>query len=118
MKDVNTLYHNDFGIAFRWKNIPERLHMVQLVFRDTGFLLDKKSIQKFANQIHKSMGSQNSACGQCDLNRSCRSILLETPMEHLTMAISLDELDQLNDLVQGTLFQLELEHYLAQLSLN
>ena len=44
MKDIELIYTNSLGIAFRWKsNSSKTINKVQFIFRDTGLLLSQIS---------------------------------------------------------------------------
>lgn len=114
MHDINPIYHNPFGIAFQWKrNSVKPIKKVQLVFRDTGLLLSMDELVRFSNSIKSTFeeGRQN-LCQDCQNNDSCRSLLLDTPAPQVTLAVSKNELYAVQDLVEGTLFQLSLDNFL------
>ena len=110
MRDIDTIYHNNFGIAFRWVTETSKPNKkIQLVFRDMGFMLSKNELLLFAENI-KGASNLDSYC-ECE-HQQCRDLLLETPLSQLSLAINHEELNVLYDLVQGTLFKLNLEGYL------
>jgi len=78
--------------------------------------LSKEEIAYFLNQVVIARTKQ--PCGGCRLGADCRSMLLQTPLSKVSMAISLNELDEIEDLLKGTLFQLELNAYLLQVFKN
>ena len=106
MENINTIYYNDYGIAFLWKKGSVKDHKrVQLVFRDTGLYLTTKQLVSFSSTIDKTISKPN-MCKNCKDNDSCKSILLETPASQISFAMSYIELKQVQDLLKGTLFQL------------
>lgn len=43
MEDINTIYYNDLGIAFKWKRCAAKdFNKIQLVFKNTGLFLTPK----------------------------------------------------------------------------
>ena len=53
MREIEQIYHNNFGIAFYWKqNSQTILDKVQLVFKETGFYLSKEELNIFADNIN------------------------------------------------------------------
>jgi len=48
----------------------------------------------------------------------CHKFLLKTPFEAIELAVTEKEVYQIKDLVQGTLFQLNLNKYLRELCKN
>jgi len=111
MDDVALIYHNNLGIAFRWKKyIPNTdTRRVQIVFKDMGFYLLPEEIQDFSHNI-KTAKYYN--CGNCNNHKNCRNILLRSPLEKMDFAVTALELEQISDLIEGTLFKLVLEDYL------
>lgn len=113
MQDIYPIYHNPFGVAFQWKrNNARDIKKVQLVFRDTGLLLSKNELIDFKKNIQCTMKS-NTTCKECQNNESCRALLLDTPAPQVTLAMNRKELKAVHDLVEGTLFQLNLDNYLS-----
>ena len=111
MDEVAIIYHNKLGIAFRWKNNlpnadPAR---IQMVFKDLGFYLLPEEIKRFSGNIQ---AAKYYNCGNCSSEKSCRNILLRSPLEKMDFAVSAVELEQISDLIEGTLFKLNLENYL------
>lgn len=106
MDDIHTIYYNNFGIAFQWKrNLGKNIHKVQLVFRDTGLFLSKEELVLFNKQIRSTLlGSKK--CNNCTSKNTCRSTLLETPISQVSFAVSKNDLLELENLVEGTIFQL------------
>lgn len=116
MHDINPIYHNKFGVAFQWKrNRARDIKKIQMVFRDTGLLLTHEELVQFSRHIKCTMDS-NTLCSDCSENESCRALLLDTPAPQVSLAMSKKELVAVNDLVQGTLFQLDLDHMLGDIA--
>lgn len=112
MKDINPIYTNKFGVAFQWKRgLAKHLGKVQVIFRDTGLLLSKDELKVFAQCVENTK-KENGLCGQCQHEEECRGLLLDTPAPQITLAVSYTELEAIQDLVEGTLFQLNLDNYL------
>lgn len=117
MEPIKQLYHNDFGVAFYW--IKEEVILsdkVQLVFKETGFYLSYSELLQFSDNIAATC--RNISCSDCELRQQCHKYLLLTPFSGLELAVSEDEAFQLNDLVKGTLFQMELNAYLKDICKN
>ena len=112
MEDINTIYYNNFGIAFYWKRCTVKdFKKIQLVFRDTGLLLTPNELVKFSKNIDQSLNSSCS-CVDCMEYKTCRSLLVEAPNPQITFAMSYTELKEIQDLIKGTLFQLGLNKIL------
>ncbi|CAM3555118.1 hypothetical protein ZORO111903_19650 [Zobellia roscoffensis] len=115
MEDINPIYHNPFGVAFQWKRPTAKdQKKVQIVFRDTGLLLSQNELVQFKRNIECTMKS-NSPCIDCQQHDTCRSLLLDTPAPQITLAMNQKELSAVQDLVDGTLFQLNLDSYLNEM---
>lgn len=109
MEDIFKVYDNEIGIAFKWQRNAD---LIQVIFRDIGFLLSIKEIALFLNQVLEA--KQKQVCEGCKLGEECRSMLLKTPSSKVGIAISLNELDEVEDLLRGTLFQERLDAYLER----
>ncbi len=112
MQEINPIYNNIFGVAFQWKgSITKDIKKVQLVFRDTGLLLSHEELLQFSKNI--TFTKKNSPmCTDCTHNESCRALLVDSPAPQVTFALNAKELEAIEDLVKGTLFQLNLDSYL------
>ncbi|WP_394748191.1 hypothetical protein [Spongiimicrobium salis] len=115
MNDIVTLYHNAFGVAFYWKrNEVPLTKRIQIIFRDTGLLITPRELNIFAQLILQAR-KEGTACENCPMNENCRSWLVNTPAAQITLAMNAKELDAIEDLVEGTLFQLGLNAMLGKL---
>ncbi len=112
MQDINTIYQNSFGIAFQWKRCAEKDHKkIQVVFRNTGLFLKEEELKLFSRQIGCTV-KREGLCADCKENKECRSLLVETPAPQIAFAVSHAELHQMQDLIDGTIFQLGLNEIL------
>lgn len=50
--------------------------------------------------------------GDCAHNEPCRPLLVDSPAPQVTFAMNAKELEAIEELVEGTLFQLRLDNYL------
>ena len=114
MEDIFKIYDNKIGISFQWKEVQSNL--TQVIFRDTGFHLSEDEIALFIEKIIDA--KQQKTCFRCEAGEYCKSILLQTPSNKVSMAVSLVELGQIEDLLRGTLFQLKLNGYLNDICKN
>ncbi|MDD7884764.1 hypothetical protein [Flavivirga sp. 57AJ16] len=112
MEDINTIYYNNFGIAFHWKRCAVKdFKKVQLIFRDTGLLLTPNELVEFSKNIDWSLNN-NCSCVDCMEYKARRSLLVEAPNPQITFAMSYTEIKEIQDLVKGTLFQMGLNKLL------
>jgi len=112
MKQIEKIYGNDFGMAFFWvRNQSVLSDKVQLVFKETGFYFSHSEMRIFLDCINDSR-KRNARCEDCEVKQQCAKFLLKTPYEPIDLAVSMKELELLDDLVKGALFRIELEHYL------
>ena len=112
MEDINTIYYNNFGIAFQWKKCAVKdIMKIQLVFRETGLFLTTDELIRFSKNIDRSLNS-NCSCIDCMEYETCKSILVEAPNPQTTFAMSYKEIQEIQDLVKGTLFQMGLDKIL------
>jgi len=114
MDEVYTIHYNSFGIAFKWKRCPSKdFNKIQLVFRNTGLFLTLKELQHFSNLIEKTL-TKPLTCNDCKKNNSCKSILLESPIPQISYVMTHHELLEIQDLINGTLFQFGLDDVLKK----
>ncbi len=113
MDGVFKVYDNEIGISFRWQKTAK---LIQVIFRDIGFHLSVLEIENFLDQVIDS--KQKQVCMGCQYGKDCRSMLLRTPSSKVSIAVSLNELNQIEDLLRGTLFQADLEQYLNKVCKN
>ena len=117
MQQIAQIYFNDFGVAFYWKKEEEILEdRIQLVFKETGFYLSKVELDCFLDLIDTTF--EKNKCTSCGMKNKCHKFLLKTPCENIDLAVSKKELMQIKDLVQGTVFQIQLDHYLREICKN
>ncbi|MGR7812705.1 hypothetical protein [Lacinutrix undariae] len=116
--DIHKIYHNKFGIAFKWLQpvSKQKRNKVQIVFRDMGFYLTHKEVQQFYNCICDSQESEPCSC--CKTDCDTRNILIKTPSSKIDIALNAEELILVEDLIKGTLFQLDLDDYLMNVCKN
>lgn len=117
MKEIEQIYFNDFGVAFHWRKGDEILtDKVQLVFKETGFYLTENKIKEFTTIINTACNETE--CSGCNMRSSCYRYLLKTPLKGVDLAVSKNELYLIKDLVEGTLFNLNLLEYLNNVCKN
>ena len=118
MQEIKQIYHNHLGTAFYWrKDNGLVLDKIQLVFREMGFYFTSHELQLFKRCIEDSY-NQNNCCEDCELKNKCHKFLLKTPCSQIDLAVSMKELDAVKDLVEGTLFKINLDNYLYGEGMN
>ncbi|MDT0687874.1 hypothetical protein [Autumnicola psychrophila] len=117
MDDVDLIYHNKFGIAFRWNNSELKAdpNRIQIIFKDMGFYLLREEILQFSSNIKL---AEKRSCSNCQNPENCRNILLRSPLQKMDFTVSSEELEQISELIEGTLFRLNLLHYLDDICKN
>ncbi len=55
---------------------------------------------------------QEACCNNCKQNTHCRSLLLKTPSEKIDLAVNREELTQIKQLLNGTIFKVEQKEFL------
>lgn len=116
MREVEQIYYNEFGVAFHWKkNNTVLKDKVQIVFKETGFYLTYDEIKAFAQLIDNTCDELG--CNGC-CHHKCHKFLLKTPLRQVDLAVSKSELFQIKDLVEGTLFNMDLYDYISNVCRN
>lgn len=117
MNAIDKIYSNTLGISFFWKKEQQQpTPKIQLVFRDIGFLLTLNELKDFSNSCQ--LTKQTQCCDHCKDSMNCRSLLLRSPSEKIDLAVSRNELQQIEELINGTIFRVELQHWLTHVSAN
>jgi len=120
MNDITPIYQNEFGIAFQWKpDKPSKINKVQLIFRDIGLLLTPNELHYFSKCINETIQSgKGHLCKDCKVKGSCRSLLLNSPAHQITFAVSFLEVLEIEDLIKGTLFKLQLDSFFDEMGID
>ncbi|MBP2831208.1 hypothetical protein J8281_03325 [Aquimarina sp. U1-2] len=117
MNPIDKIYSNQMGISFFWKKeMYASVPRVQLVFRDIGFLLTLNELKDFSELCRTTQETQ--CCDDCIDAQHCRSLLLRTPSEKIDLAVNKTELIQIHELINGTIFRIELKNWIKNASLN
>ncbi|MCP9199249.1 hypothetical protein MKO06_04975 [Gramella sp. GC03-9] len=114
-RDIHILYYNQSGIGFLWNNIPTK-SKIQLVFRDMNLEFEKPELELFRELISNTI-THYSGCKKCENPDHCQNILLLTPLTGLSLILSTKELESIKDLIEGVIFNLNLENLLDDLIL-
>ncbi|MCW2119146.1 hypothetical protein [Flavobacterium sp. 7A] len=118
MKEIQAIYQNEFGISFYWIDENQTLrNKIQLVFRETGLQLNTQELVDFKCLIEESI-SKNQCCEDCALKNNCAKYLLKTPFHELDLAMSINEMNQMNNLISTTIFKITLDEYLTGIGRN
>ena len=118
MEEMKLIYNNDAGTSFFWITEEEVLtNKVQLIFRETGFYFSLQELKLFQNCINESY-HLNNCCDDCEFRNNCHKFLLKTPCTQIDLAVSMTELELVKDLVEGTLFKINLVDYLYGQGMN
>lgn len=117
MKEIEQIYYNDFGVTFYWKKGQDVLKdRVQIVFKETGFYFSVNEIKEFADIVNEM--SNRPSCDECSLRNKCHKFLLKTPLKEIDLAVSQYELSNIKDLLEGTLFNIDLCNYINNVCKN
>ena len=80
-------------------------------------LLNDQDLVVFSQYIKASISSAGEAT-TCHNPAPCRAILLRTPAEQISLAVNEQELQDLDEVVDGAIFQLGLQDVLYRLKVN
>ncbi|XMO85814.1 hypothetical protein AAFN75_13575 [Algibacter sp. AS12] len=116
MDDITVIYKNDFGLVFWWKRYAvEDYKKINLVFNNTALHFTALELLTFLQHIETSI---NKLITTCNSNNQEQLMLLETPAPQVSFVCNYEELICIQNLVEGTLYNLELspslEHYRNQ----
>lgn len=117
MKEIEQIYFNDFGVSFYWrKNDVVLKDRVQIIFKETGFYFTHDEVKHFAGIVSDMLA--NTKCNGCDFRNKCHKTLLKTPVKEIDLAVSIEELKDIKDLLEGTLFTIGLNEYITKVCRN
>ncbi|WP_330443304.1 hypothetical protein [Flavobacterium sp. C4GT6] len=117
MKEIEQIYFNDFGVSFYWrKNDTLLTDRIQVIFRETGFYFTREEVQRFACIVNEMYDKNH--CGGCGFRNKCHRFLLKTPVSEIDLAVSVQELVDIKDLLEGTLFTMNLNEYINNVCKN
>lgn len=115
---MRQIYTNEYGMAFYWNRKEEiGSKKIQLVFKETGFHLDLIELEYFSVLISESL-LQSNKCADCKLKSNCSRFLLQTPAKQIDLAVSILELEGIQDLVIGTIFKVKLQNHIQGVGRN
>lgn len=114
MEEIEIIYQNNIGISFYWKEHTDK-SKIQVIFKDVGFLLDSSELFLFSSQCQQSLSS--SKCGNCH-NPNCKSYLLKTPSSKIDLAVSKNELKEIEALLHQTVEKISLKKLTNTFNLN
>lgn len=117
MSAIEKIYSNELGISFFWKKDKHiSTPKIQLVFRDIGFLLSLHELKDFSDSCSAAINSN--CCSQCKSSQNCRSLLLRTPSDKIDLAVNRKELHQIRELINSTIYRVELKYWIKDMCLN
>ncbi|MBB4801220.1 hypothetical protein HNP37_001259 [Flavobacterium nitrogenifigens] len=118
MKDIEQIYRNDFGISFYWKEGNEVISdKIQLLFKQMGFYFSVQELNEFHDLIEECATDHNDYDTR-GVKRVFDKFLLKTPYVAIDLEISPIELHSIKDLVEGSLFRLNLNEYIHGAGMN
>ncbi|UWY28937.1 hypothetical protein N4T20_03200 [Flavobacterium sp. TR2] len=117
MNDIEQIYRNDFGISFYWKEGNEIVSdKIQLLFKQMGFYFSVQELNEFHDLIEDCVTDHND--NTRGAKRAFDKFLLKTPYVAIDLEISPIELNSIKDLVDGSLFRLNLNEYIYGFGMN
>jgi len=106
LKDINQLHHNSYGIAFKWESNIMNTAAIQLVFRDINMSLPLSKLHVFLNNVQKTLSEEPI---KPITDNNSKSYVLETPSSLISLVMSFNELENLQDLLEGAIFKINME---------
>lgn len=106
---MNIIYSNIIGDTFQWKNLDidhPYFEKINITFCHTGLMFDIEELKAFSKEIEVAIKTPIVCDGEHP--KDCKSILLRTPVQQVSFAMSYNELILMLDLIKGTLFKLKL----------
>tara|TARA_B100000809_G_scaffold13376_1_gene12205 strand:+ start:3638 stop:4006 length:369 start_codon:yes stop_codon:yes gene_type:complete len=114
--DLNKLYSNDIGIIFKWKGTSDGhpYHdKINLVFNGAVLHFNLKELYIFQQDVGNAL--KRPLLCESKYPKECKSILLETPLSQLSFAMSYNDLILMQELIEGSFFQIALSNILQNI---
>ncbi|WP_248723448.1 hypothetical protein [Seonamhaeicola sp. ML3] len=116
MEDINIIYKTNIGLSFYWKRGPLRqVNKLNIVINDIALHLSYSELTEFSKNIDTALSRKSAHCKDCPHKSNCEVTMLETPIPQITFVKSYQEIKSIQDLVKGTLFELDLNSMLKEI---
>ncbi len=113
LNQVHTIYKNTIGMSYQWNSFFDPSLPIQLKIAEVSIY----DLKDFLNALQNT-SSLNCKCTTCDRNSRCKAIQFKQGQTEIKIRVNANELNDICDLIQGTLFQLELTDLLSTLELH
>lgn len=114
LNEIDRLYANKIGITFCWKHeslLSYYQEKINIIFKDTALLFNIIELEVFLEDIETALLKPSSN----KVSDYSNTVILDTPLSQLRFAMTKHNLEQMQDLIRGTLFQIELSMMLNEM---
>lgn len=113
MHYLKPIYHNKMGATYMVTSHPEEndFEKIQVQLGELGILLTTNDLKQLLKTINSSRKGCN--CSSCGKKHCFKLIKCDTTYAHLHLKTTKKNVDALEELIQGTLFELAMEDLLT-----
>ncbi|CAM1368096.1 hypothetical protein [Tenacibaculum xiamenense] len=113
---VHKLHANKMGVTFLDKDEEDIDYIekqINLLFHNTILIFNNFELNLFLDEVEDLI--VNNTAGINKYSQYYKSIILETPIYQLRYVVSYNDLLLIEDLIKGTIFQIELSGFLKEI---
>ncbi|WP_339713717.1 hypothetical protein [uncultured Kriegella sp.] len=108
---MELIYKNEYGACFRIYNAPNPICTIQLVVDTIGIFMSEADLEHLLTMVRES--DTPCQCRDCG-GEKCNKIWCATPLVDICLKVNDKILEQMEDLIMGTRFLLEIDSTLEQ----
>lgn len=112
---MNLIYSNNYGACYKIDKGSKSKYILQLVIDSIGIFMTKEDLKDFLVIILQE--PPPCTCKECGGER-CNKIWCSGPFLDVCLKVNPDVLKQLEDLIRGSLFILEMDKTLDEFRIN
>ncbi|MEO1009657.1 MAG: hypothetical protein AAFX53_00030 [Bacteroidota bacterium] len=108
---MELIYEKDYGATYRLRNSPNPVCELQLVIDSVGLFMSKADLESLKDVVLKS--HEPCTCAECGGNQ-CNKIWCSNPLMDICLKVDEHILFLMEDLINGTLFLLNMDTTLKE----
>lgn len=112
---LETIYHNSYGTSLLMRNPTNENCTIQLVIDSVGLFMSDKDLEHLLEAIHGS--GRPCDCLECG-GKPCNKIWCSGPKMDICLKLENKNIEQLEDLIVGTQFVLNMDETLKKLQVK
>ena len=114
---MEEIYRNDYGVSYRNMNIEEDEDGVQLIIDRVGLYLSIKELENLKRIVVNKTDGEPCMCSECQ-GAVSNKIWCTNPLIDICLKFNDDNIGDIEDLITGTQFILNIDETLKKYALN